>query len=227
MKILGIDEAGRGPLIGPMVMAGVVATLEQEKRLKNIQVRDSKMIAPAVREEMFDRIKSIVTDYEIIVISSEEIDKALDSPDMNLNLLEALHSAMITTKLCKRQKCDTLILDCPSNNTRKYIQQFRHFLKEDIAIKIIAEHKADVHYVPVSAASILAKVTRDRAIEDLKKKYKVDFGSGYPSDPRTVSFLQTNYNKYPFFRKSWETWREAAGIIKEKKKSTQRALGEY
>ncbi|WP_457753524.1 ribonuclease HII, partial [Thermococcus sp.] len=87
--------------------------------------------------------------------------------------------------------------------------------------KIIAEHKADAKYLPVSAASILAKVTRDKAIEKLKKQYG-EIGSGYPSDPRTRKFLEEYYKEHgefpPIVRKSWKTLRK----IEEKLKAQTR-----
>ena len=85
--------------------------------------------------------------------------------------------------------------------------------------KIVAEHKADSKYIPVAAASILAKVTRDRAIEKLKEAYG-EIGSGYPSDPITRRFLEEYYKKHgvfpPIVRKSWKTLEKIEEKLKNK-----------
>ncbi len=204
MKVCGIDEAGRGPVVGPMVMAGVVIEEKNIVRLKNIGVKDSKLLAPNVRERMFEQIKEIVKDYKIIIVSSKQIDESLTSKTLNLNQLEGVTSAKIINEL----KPDIAYLDCPSNNIPSFTEYVISFLTHKT--KIVAEHKADLTYPVVSAASILAKVTRDREIEKLKRKHNVEFGSGYPSDPTTVKFLKENYNKYDFFRKSWISWKRVA-----------------
>jgi ribonuclease HII len=79
-------------------------------------------------------------------------------------------------------------------------------------VKVVAEHKADDRYPIVSAASIVAKVERDRAIQDIKKEYK-DIGSGYPSDPKTIKFLKTiPPGELPdFIRRSWATVKRIRG----------------
>ena len=200
--ICGLDEAGRGPIIGPLVICGVLANEKQEKELVEMGVKDSKMLTPIQRERMFDKIKTIVEKYEIIIIEPKEIDAVVGKgKETNLNWLEADKSVEIINKL----KPNTAILDCPSVNTKKYSD----YVKAKIygRVDIIAEHKADQTYPIVSAASILAKVTRDDLIQQLKKKYNVEFGSGYPSDPLTQIFIQKNWNKYDFFRRSWETYK--------------------
>lgn len=213
---LGIDEAGRGPVIGPMVIAGIVATPEQAEQLRNIGVKDSKLIPPRIREDMFDMIKKIVTSYKIIIIPPKEIDEALESQELNLNKLEALKSALIINEL----KPEKAILDAPSVNTEAYENQVKFYLKNK-DIEFITENKADMNYIEVGAASILAKVTRDNEMEKLKKKYG-EMGPGYPSNPITQAFLKQNWNKHPeIFRKTWETYKKIA-VAK-----SQKELGEF
>ena len=213
---LGIDEAVRGPVIGPMVMAGIVATEEQAEQLRNIGVKDSKLIPPRLREDMFEMIKKIVTSYKIIIVPPKEIDDALNSPDLNLNKLEALKSALIINEL----KPEKAILDAPSVNTQAYEDQVKFYLKEK-DIKFITENKADLNYIEVGAASILAKVTRDNEIEKLKKKYG-EMGPGYPSNPVTQAFLKENWEKYPeIFRQTWETYKKIA------RAKSQKGLNEF
>lgn len=215
--ICGIDEAGRGPVIGPLVIAGVLIDPKDEDRLKNIGVKDSKLLSPIQREDMFESVTKIAKKYKIIIIEPGEIDDVVlnSTKKYNLNWLEADKSIEIINTL----KPNKAILDCPSTNTAKYAQYFKD--KVPKTVEIVAEHKADFTYPVVSAASILAKVTRDAEIEKLKKKYNVQFGSGYPSDPRTQQFLAKYWNEYPFFRKSWDSWQK----VKEKK--AQKGLMDY
>ena len=205
--LCGIDEAGRGPVIGPLVICGVLIQEEDEPSLKSIGVKDSKLITPEKRSEIYEILKEKVK-YKLLIISPQEIDEALQSNEINLNWLEAIKSVEIINFL----KPEKAILDCPSNNIKAYTNYLKARV-EDKSIELISEHKADFNHLIVGAASILAKVTRDREIERLKKKIGIDFGSGYPSDPVTRDFLIKNYKKYPeIFRKEWASYKEAANI---------------
>ncbi|MBN1157261.1 ribonuclease HII [Candidatus Woesearchaeota archaeon] len=203
----GIDEAGRGPAIGPLVMAGIV--VDDDSGLRALGVRDSKLLPRERREELFTEIKNVVRNFKIVIIAPAEIDSAVFSKTHNLNKLEAEKAALVINEL----QPEKAILDCPSVNVKSYCNYVRGMLLNK-EMMLICEHKADVKYPVVSAASILAKVTRDMEIERLKKEYGVDFGSGYPSDPKTKDFLEKNYENYDFFRKSWESYKR----IKENKK---------
>jgi len=215
MKLCGIDEAGRGPIIGPLVMAGCMIEEKDLPKLKELGVKDSKLLTKSKREELFEKIINLSVHY-ILIIEPEEIDAALNHPELNLNWLEALKIAEIINNL----KPDKAIIDAPSTN----IEAFKRYLLNNVENKEInlnLEHKADEKYEVVSAASILAKVTRDREIEKLHKKYG-DLGSGYPSDPRTQEFLKKNWDKYDkIFRKTWETYKR---LEKSKK---QKSLSDY
>ncbi|MFT4304187.1 MAG: ribonuclease HII [Candidatus Woesearchaeota archaeon] len=219
MKVAGIDEAGRGPVIGPLVMAAVMIEEKDTLKLENIGLKDSKLLSPLQRKRFYELVTKLdYIRYEIAICNEKEIDKALLSPNLNLNSFEAMHTAILLGKL----KPDKAILDLPSNNRDKYEMDVRKFLIEDIKkIKLISEHKADTNYAIVAAASILAKVTRDKIIEEIKQKIGIDFGSGYPSDPKTIEFTKKYYNKYDIFRKTWQSYKN---IIQTKK---QKVLGEY
>ncbi|MFT4343542.1 MAG: ribonuclease HII [Candidatus Woesearchaeota archaeon] len=204
--IAGIDEAGRGPVVGPLVLAGVMVQEKDIPLLERMGVKDSKVLTPARRETLYDAIVSAkFLKHHIISLSPKEIDEALASPNLNLNTLEGLHSAMIINKL----QPSTVILDLPSNNAEAYNAFVRMNLIKQC--EIISEHKADAKYAVVSAASILAKVTRDRAITAIKEKININLGSGYPSDPVTVAFLKKYYNHAQYnvyFRKSWQSYKK-------------------
>ena len=207
--VCGIDEAGRGPVIGPMVMAGVIMEEEKNQDLIELGVKDSKLLSASERQRLYKYIVKMAINHIIISFDPAEIDAALNDPIMNLNHLEAKATASVIDVITPTPS--RVITDCPSTNMAAYIQKVKSFLGKPTKAIIISEHKADVNYPIVSAASILAKVTRDEAIERLKKYYKVDFGSGYPSDPKTKKFLAENYAKPKYssiFRKSWKTYKE-------------------
>jgi ribonuclease HII len=213
-SLVAIDEAGRGPVIGPMVICGVMIDDKEQFKLKMLGVKDSKLLTPKQREFIYAvLIKDLK--YSVKIVSAKEIDKAVWSDTTNLNWLEADKSIEILNEL----KPDRAILDCPSNN----INAFVHYIKERVhkSIDVKAEFRADKKYLAVGAASIIAKVTRDREIQKLKKKYNIDFGSGYPSDVITQEFLAKNWNKYDIFRKSWASYERV------KKAGKQKKLGEY
>lgn len=205
MLICGIDEAGRGPVIGDLVICGVVIDEKQSSELQKLGVKDSKLLSPKKREELFNKITQIVKKYKLIIIDPKEIDEAVNNPNLNLNNLEAVKAAMIVNALAP----DKVIIDSPSPNLRAYKEVIQLFVT--VTTEIVTEHKAERHPV-VAAASILAKVTRDQRIEVLKNLYG-DFGSGYPSDPKTKVFLRQNYKKYPeIFRQSWAPYKRLAQL---------------
>jgi len=215
MLLCGIDEAGRGPVIGPMVMCGVLINEEDEPKLKKMGVKDSKLLTPKQRDQLFDKIIKHILKYKIIIIQPNEIDDALNSDELNLNWLEAQKSAEIIDYL----KPDNAIIDCPSTNRKAYKEHLMNIITAKT--KLIVEHKADVNHPVVSAASILAKVTRDREVEKIKGKYG-DCGPGYMSNPITQKFLEENWEKHPeIFRKSWISYKKLANGKDQKK------LGEF
>lgn len=215
--ILGIDEAGRGPVIGSLVLAGVMIEEKDEYRLLRLKVKDSKLLTKKRRDYLFDKIIN-VSKYKIMTVSADEVDDAVDGNNtLNLNWLEARKSAEIINEL----KPDVVYLDCPSNNIKAYTAYLKKLL-DNKEIKIISEHKADMKYAVVSAASILAKVTRDREIEQIEKTINKKIGSGYSSDPATQEFLKNNHKEnHDIVRKSWMSYKN---LIKEK---NQKKIGEF
>ncbi len=222
--LAGIDEAGRGPVIGPLVIAVAAIDDKHENELKKIGVKDSKLLSEKQREEILEKMMKLIR-FKYVIIQPEEIDEAVLSKTYNLNWLEADKGAEILNDLNKESNnmIKKVILDCPSTNLFAYTSHFQEHVK-DKAMKIISEHKADFHYPIVGAASIIAKVTREKELEKLKKKYKIDFGSGYPSDPKTKEFIEKHFDNLTYghiFRKSWATFKNAS------EKSKQRSLGEF
>jgi len=204
IRVLGIDEAGRGAVVGPLVVCGFLIDEKDEKKLKKIGVKDSKKLTPKKREELAAKIEEIGIHIVIIRVPSSKID-ANRKRGINLNQIEAIKMAEIVNLL----EPEKVIVDAPSYNTNK----FRDYLFSKIEkkkVKLISENFADQNYPVVSAASILAKVNRDEAIEELKKKVGEDFGVGYCHDPRTIGFLnklaEKNHGKLPsYVRHTWDT----------------------
>jgi ribonuclease HII len=230
--LLGIDDAGRGPVIGPMALAGVLIRKENEKSIMEDGVKDSKLLTPQKREHLAKLLKEKALSYCVQLITPSEIDTGFGE-GLNLNKVEALVAARIindlTAKLSKEQKEKLkIIIDCPSNNISAWKEYVVGYLKEKSLGKLIScEHKADFYHPVVSAASIIAKTTRDDEIEKLKKQIGVDFGSGYSSDERTKKFLELYSEKFKnhrIFRESWATWREFNGKKERDKESKQLGL---
>ncbi|MBW2980420.1 ribonuclease HII [Candidatus Woesearchaeota archaeon] len=215
--ICGIDEARRGPVVGPLVICGALIDEAEIEELRKIGVKDSKLLTPKQRESLVSKIKKALRKYKIIKIEPEEIDKAVQGHEgLNLNWLEASKSAEILNELAP----DKAIVDSPSPNLQAYTRHLKKLLKNK-KIELNVTHKAE-RYPVVAAASILAKVTGDNEIKKLQSKIKEPIGSGYPSDPATKRFIKDNYDKYPdIFRKSWQPYKK---IIKE---NQQKKLGEF
>jgi ribonuclease HII len=198
----GIDEAGRGPVLGPMVLCGVCFTKANVPFLTHIGVKDSKQLSPKKRRELTEIIKKNSHSHKILIVENQEIDNREDQK-ITINNLEELKMAEIINFL----RPDEIYIDAADTNEERFGLSIKKLLNYNPK-KIISRHKADKIYPIVSAASIVAKDKRDTIIEGLKLKYG-DFGSGYPSDNKTIKFLQNWARKYknlpPFARKTWDT----------------------
>ncbi len=198
-----MDDAGRGAVIGPLVIAGVAMKEENLYRLVEIGAKDSKLLTPHRREILAEKIKPIAYNYHIVQLSPQQIDKVVFN-GWKLHKLNRLE-AHVMADVIETLNPDQAIVDASDVLENR----FREHVVERLShkIEVISEHKADRNYPIVGAASILAKVTRDHEIDKLKETLG-DFGSGYPSDPRTMKFLAEcaeKWTEYPeFVRKSWE-----------------------
>jgi ribonuclease HII len=196
MQICGVDEAGRGSMLGPLVIAGITISKSKIKLLKKLGVRDSKKLSPAAREYLYKKIIETVDDYHVIRIPPRVIDKSV--ANHSLNHLEAKYMARVISKLSP----STAFVDSCDVNSKRFGKEISELTSNT---KIRSYHHADSKFVTVSAASILAKVSRDRAIMRLGKNH--DIGSGYPSDPKTKMFVKKSLRRnrdMPFLRKSWK-----------------------
>lgn len=215
MRILGIDEAGRGCVMGPLVLGGVLVDARRQSELAQLGVKDSKLLSRVRREQLVDAIRQIALDTRIIKLSPAEIDKVVESRRKlrRLNRLEAQTMAKIIEEL----KPDVAIVDAPDVLTDRYKEHITECLS--FSPQVVSEHKADKNHPVVSAASIIAKVERDSSIDALKAKYG-DFGSGYMSDLKTRAFLENlaaKQGEYPHFvRRSWKPAKTAKANAKRK-----------
>jgi ribonuclease HII len=203
MLVAGVDDAGRGSVIGPLVIAGILIDEGDIPKLVQLGVKDSKLLSPSRREALATEIKRIAQKHAVVKLSPAEIDMVVERGRklFRLNRLEAQAMAKVIELL----KPDVAYVDASDVLEERFKQHILECLP--FKVEIVSEHKADRKYPVVSAASIIAKVERDHEIAELKAKYG-DFGCGYPTDPKTLEFLRRcleNFKEYPeFVRKSWK-----------------------
>jgi ribonuclease HII len=217
--IAGVDEAGRGCVIGPLVVAGVMVKKENLHVLTELGVKDSKLLTPKKRELLYPVIIQLIEKYQTIHVMPCQIDKAVDSARRlhKLNRLEAQTMAQVIEALAP----DEAFVDAADTIEYRFGNHIRECLK--IKTRIVSRHKADKIYPIVSAASIIAKVERDREVAALREAWG-DFGSGYLTDEKTMAFLRRlldDNDDYPsFVRKSWKPAKRA----KNEKGTIQKTL---
>ncbi len=202
--VAGVDEAGRGPMIGPLVVAGVLIPENSLSKLEASGVKDSKALTPKRRTMLAEVITGLVEKIEIHTVKAAEID-SLRGRGISLNEIEVRQFVSVLSIL--RPK--TVFLDAADVNAERFgntIGDRSGFAK--LGCEIISEHKADSKYPIVSAASIIAKEERERLVARLHGKYG-NFGSGYPSDPKSIDFIrklvEDGKKLPPIVRKSWES----------------------
>lgn len=201
----GVDEAGRGCVVGPLVVAGVSASPSGVLEFRELGVRDSKKLTPRQRSALYGGILKVCDRAYWTSISPDEIDRVVRTGKKfhKLNFLEAVYFAKVIDEL----DADRVTVDASDSVPKRFQDNIRKNLK--VFCKVRAVHKADRDYPVVSAASIIAKVERDRQVERLRSKHG-DFGSGYPSDPATrIFFMERMRRGEPlpeYVRKSWKTW---------------------
>ena len=195
MWICGIDEAGKGPVLGPMVAAGVLVSDDED--LSSLGIRDSKQLSAKKREVIFEEI---CASYKTAVVVKSPAE--IDVRECTMNQFTVfLHAEVLRTL-----SPDRVYLDACDVNAERF--GVNVLSASGIDAEVVSEHKADARYAVVGAASIVAKVTRDRIIDELRLEFG-EIGSGYPSDAKTVAFLTdyiTEHGAPPSCaRKSWQT----------------------
>ena len=195
--ICGVDEAGKGSVLGPLVVAAVA--IPSECALDDLGVKDSKLLSPKERERLYSLIRKRC---KVATVQLDAADIDAVRLEMTLNVAVARTHAQAINKLSPA----CAYVDACDVNCLRYAEMVKRYLTHPC--EIVSEHHADDKFPVVSAASIVAKVTRDRAIATLSKKYG-EIGSGYPSDPITIRFLNTWIDEHktppPIARMSWKT----------------------
>ncbi|MEM5802093.1 MAG: ribonuclease HII [Candidatus Aenigmatarchaeota archaeon] len=171
--------------MGPMVIAGVAINKKDEKKLVKIGVRDSKELSEEKREELAEKIEKIAKDILVLRVQPCKID-TLRAKGINLDKIEAMKMAEIIEMI----DVDKIYVDSLEQNSTRFKDLIKSFLKTKLNVELIVENYLDESVPVVSAASIIAKVERDKVIEELKRKINYDFGVGYPHDERTIEFLK-------------------------------------
>ncbi|MBW9222083.1 ribonuclease HII [Methanothermococcus sp. SCGC AD-155-C09] len=234
--ILGLDEAGRGPVLGPMVIALVKATEKDLKKFEELGFRDSKKLNKSKRNGLYD---IIMENYEVktIILEANEIDSMIEKT--NLNNIEIGVFSKLINKVLKEEynikkgnmddiycnKKIKIYIDACSNDERAFKNKIKSkLIFHNKNIEIIAEHGADDKYKIVSAASIIAKVVRDRIIDNYKNIYG-EIGSGYPSDRITINYLKNYIKEHgelpDIARKCWKT---SKNIMKNNNKRKEESV---
>jgi len=213
--IAGVDDAGRGPIVGPLVIAGVLVQDDQQQELRALGVKDSKMLTPEVRTKLDAKIRTVASKISVVEAQPKEIDDCVIH-GVRLSRLNQLEARMMASVIGDLAPTEAYV-DASDVNEARYADDIRQCLPDNLkSMRIVSEHYADRTYPAVSAGSIIAKVRRDSVIEQLHDQYG-DFGSGYLTDPKTMSFLRQwrrTHHDYPsIVRLSWKTIKYLEGEI--------------
>jgi len=197
--ICGVDEAGKGPVVGPLVVAAVA--VNNAKDIANLGIKDSKQLTQRKRKELANLIKEKFN-FAVEIIEPKIVDEYRKRNKLNELNREAFE------RLISKLNPNVAYVDAADVNEQRFGSQIKASLTNKNDTDVISMHKADAKIEVVAAASIIAKETREKEIEKLKEKIG-DFGSGYPSDERTIRFLKSFYadnGKWPTgTRESWKT----------------------
>ncbi len=201
--IIGVDEAGRGCIIGPMVICAAAINPLDEYKMKELGVKDSKKLSPHQRERLYPKVAHMCK-YACAKVSAQELNVLMDK--YTLNEIEAMKIAGLIDSLALGGA--TVYVDSPDNVPAKFAKRVEKYMKT--RHRLVSANKADDLYLIVGAASIIAKVTRDREIERIKKETGIDFNSGYTSDTVTQMYIKKRHEYpalLPYLRTKWSTLR--------------------
>jgi len=203
--LCGIDEAGRGPVLGPLVVGA--AFVEDDAILRELGVKDSKQLSASKRERIYSDILEHCDHVCTAILPAGDIDIRRKSASLNDIEMDMF------IEVASRHDFDIIYADCPDVNENRFSSEMSLRLNQ---CRVVARHRADDTYPVVSAASIVAKVTRDRILDDLRSEFDCMIGSGYPSDSVTMDFIEKwikdNGSPPPHTRCSWKPVRHMMSI---------------
>ncbi|MCL4356661.1 MAG: ribonuclease HII [Candidatus Thermoplasmatota archaeon] len=207
MQSCGVDEAGKGPVLGPMIIAIVSG---DEDTLKKIGAKDSKALSHPSRLRIFELIKKEAGFMQWVKISSSELNREMEGETIN-KIEERKVSELINFSPCSKIYVDSFDVN---------EERLSKLLSGMTGKEVICRHRADSQFYSVSAASIVAKVIREREMDIIRKKYG-NIGSGYPSDPMTVKFLEDSIKNgidiTDIVRTHWKTYLNAVNSVRQKR----------
>ena len=217
--IAGIDEAGKGPVLGPMCVAGLMVDENKLDRIAKLGVKDSKKLTPKKRESLSVEINKLADKIFILEVGPGQIDGLRKVITMN-EIMVACY-----VKVLEELRPESAFVDAADVIAERFGENIKKKYSGDL--NITSEHNADENYPIVSAASILAKVRRDELVRDIGKNVGIEIGSGYPADPKTIKFLEEWVREHgtlpDFARSSWETSKN----ILDKSRMSQRSFADY
>ncbi|KAL6075705.1 Ribonuclease HII [Balamuthia mandrillaris] len=222
--LCGVDEAGRGSVLGPLVIATVLLSPQTCRLLRMEGVKDSKALSPARRTYLEGIIRQSALLIRSTQVSAAEIDRNRLQLGRTLNQLQIEHTERLLGELAEQNGLElnraglALCMDAVDVNSERYQAHFQGLFPE---ARVLAQHKAESAFVSVAAASIIAKVERDKAMLQLEKETGLALGSGYPSDPFTLSFLRSFSPSTSFSASSSSSSSKATKAKSQSKRSTK------
>ena len=232
MYKIGVDEAGRGPAIGPLVVCALCIPDSEIKILESIGAKDSKSISRKKRESLSEKILLMAEEKKwpigMIVCDASRIDRERSKTNLNILEIELFKEAIQSTGMAKNQ--GLIQADACDVNEKRFERRVKYALGEKWGHwRIDAKHRMDSEEVLVGAASILAKVCRDKEIRRINNLFDIDIGSGYPSDPKTkeaVKKLVDSELPNQFLRWSWATVKNAWNEVHDTQIPIRQELGD-